>query len=415
MGRRIALVSYWAPPAGAVASHRILRLSRTLLRHGHTVHWITVDADAGSPDASMAAHTPAEIVRHELGGYCLLTQPKASNFFTKVLRTLAHKLPQYVATPDGLVEWQWRLKRRLSGIIREHQLDTLFMSCGPHGQITALPRIRKENPDLKILLDYRDLLTGNLWLPGSARVQARLAKRERAILGAVDQLFLNTEDAHKRFVELVKPPSTLPVTVMRNATDYELGDAIIAEGAAPELGDGIHLGYFGSIFERRRLRPVLEAINRLPEEMARRVRLHAFTNAWSQGILNEDRAAVGGVAAEAVVVHDPVPYGEALRAMRAMDALVLVNGPTDEDRIYVPGKLYDYIMARRPTLFVGQEGDAWRIVSDVSGEDWCSRHDQPDRLDATLQKLAGGRPEAPAPCATYEAEQTFEPLLALLR
>ena len=41
---RVAIVSYYAPPDPAVASHRVLRLTRSLIDAGHEVHWVTLDA-----------------------------------------------------------------------------------------------------------------------------------------------------------------------------------------------------------------------------------------------------------------------------------------------------------------------------------------------------------------------------------
>ena len=41
---RVAIVSYYAPPDPAVASHRGLRLTRSLIDAGHEVHWVTLDA-----------------------------------------------------------------------------------------------------------------------------------------------------------------------------------------------------------------------------------------------------------------------------------------------------------------------------------------------------------------------------------
>ena len=100
--------------------------------------------------------------------------------------------------------------------------------------------------------------------------------------------------------------------------------------------------------------------------------------------------------------------------MRAMDALLLVNGPTAEDRIFVPGKLYDYLMARRPVLFVGEPGDASRIIEDCCGAEWCSRHEELDKRVAQLAGLRTGRPADLEPQAEYAPQSTFEPLLELL-
>ncbi len=415
MGATIAILSYFTPPMGTVPSHRVLRLSRVLLAEGHEVHWITLDrAKLDKVDATLEPHIPKEIVRHGLGGPSLVTKPQADGFIEKVLRTLVFKLPRWFALADGHLGWTHRLKRRLAGLLKENEIDTLFVTCGPHGQIMVLPRIRKAMPELRILVDYRDLLTGNLWQAQNARRRERLLKKEQRALQAADAMFLNTEEARHVFVEVVRPNAGMSVQVMRNAADYEFGNTI-APVANATLGEGVHIGYFGTIFQRRRLRPILEAVTRLPGEVAGKIRMHVYTDDWSMRFMNEDIEAVGGIARKCVVRHEPCDYGQALAAMRAMDALLLINGPTHEDRIYVPGKLYDYLMAQRPTLFVGQEGDAWRIVVDTSGEGWCARHDQPELIDAALLRLGNGRPHDTAVHAKYGPGTTFEPLLAMLR
>jgi hypothetical protein len=116
-----------------------------------------------------------------------------------------------------------------------------------------------------------------------------------------------------------------------------------------------------------------------------------------------------------VVRHDFLGYGEALRTMAACDALVLVNSPDPADQIFVPGKLYDYVMAARPVLFFGDHGDAWNIVADTSGVECCFTHGEPGRAAAWLRDLVAlGRPADRSPVAAYEPEASFAPLLQRL-
>ena len=280
----------------------------------------------------------------------------------------------------------------------------------------ALPRLRRKLPDLRMVVDYRDILSGNFWRESSSpRRRRKLVRRERRALKAADAILLNTEDARLRFEEVVQPPPELEVRVMRNAADYDLADRFLAGSDPVDLGEGVHLGYFGTVFPRRRLRPVLAAINALPSEVAARVKFHCYCNSWSRALLDEDRAAEGGPAAGCVVHHEPVPFGVALQAMRAMDLLLLVNGATPEDRIFVPGKLFDYLMSRRPVLFVGEKGDAWKITAACCGERWCSRHTEPERRVAALAEVAAERPPDLPPCQAFTPERTFAPLLAILR
>ena len=94
----------------------------------------------------------------------------------------------------------------------------------------------------------------------------------------------------------------------------------------------------------------------------------------------------------------------------AMHALALVNSPDERDVVFVPGKLYDYVMARRPILFVGAAGDASRIVEATGG----SAFDYADQagLAAALRALA--RTDAPALTAAnadYAPAASFAPLL----
>jgi len=101
------------------------------------------------------------------------------------------------------------------------------------------------------------------------------------------------------------------------------------------------------------------------------------------------------------------------RTMRAMTALLLINGSEPADDIFVPGKLYDYLMARRPILFVGNQGDAWRIVEQSCGPGRCFTHAEPAALAAAIAALTPRPAELP-PARQFDAAATFAPLLALL-
>jgi hypothetical protein len=97
-----------------------------------------------------------------------------------------------------------------------------------------------------------------------------------------------------------------------------------------------------------------------------------------------------------------------------MDALVLINSPDEDDAVFVPGKLYDYLMARRPVVFLGCEGDAWRIVADTSGPSWCFRYAQKDLIARHLAGLIGTRPPDTQRSTDHEPSRSFAPLLSRL-
>lgn len=420
--RRVAIVSFYAPPQPAVASHRVLRLSRVLLAHGHDVHWISLDERLLQVrDDTLAALIPPAVVRHGLGGPTLNSRPAARNLPEKILRSLYHELPKWLALPDRHVEWALRLKRHLPRLVRENGIDVVVLSCGPHGQLLAIPRLRKLVPGVKIVVDYRDLLTGNVWTAaGNPRLQRRLRDRERGWLRHADALFVNTEEArasflaHMRGTEAAGAGLPFDVEVMRNGADFALMEQVESQGPAIERRPGIHLGYFGTIYPRRRLLPFVRALSALADDVLRTVRLDAFSGAAdSQALLTEDLAPTRDLVKAAVRQHGHVPFGEALRAMRGTTALVLVNGEEDADNIFVPAKLYDYLMARRPILFVGKVGDAWRIVEAACGPGHCFTHDQTAELAAAIARLVGGATDV-EPATAYGTERSFQPLVSWL-
>jgi hypothetical protein len=415
-GLRIAIVSYYAPPQPAVAAHRVLRLSRTLLAAGHEVHWVTLDErKLLERDQTLADLVPAGVVRHGLGGPTLASLPAARSFTEKVMRTLYHKLPQWLALPDKHVEWTFRLRRQLPKLAVQHRFDVVLMTCGPHGQILSIPQLRRAAPNVRIVVDYRDLLTGNAWTSrDSSRVRQRLQQRERQMLGFADAVFVNSEEALASFQQHVGA-LPCPVRVMRNAADYGLAAEIDRRWPVAPLGEGCHLGFFGTIFPRRRMVPVLEAMARLSPAVLRNTTLHIYCDARdSRQLLEEDLLQVPEVVRTRVLRHDYLPFAEALRSMRWMSALVLVNGKETADNIFVPGKLYDYVMARRPILFVGNRGDAWRIVEAASGGGRCFTYDEGEQFAAGIAALQQ-RPADLPPAEEYGSERTFEPLLEWLR
>ena len=412
---RVAIVSFYTPPDPAVASHRVLRMTRALLGAGHEVHWVTLDERRLlRRDPSLASLIPAGVVRHGLGGPTLASRPAARNLPERVLRTLYHWLPDWFALPDKHVEWTCRLRRRLPSLAQEHQFEAVVLTCGPHGQLMSIPRLRRAVPAAKIIVDYRDLLSGNPWTQSAgSRVRRRLAGRERAMLSHADSLFVNSTQALQSF-QATFGDLDLPVSVMRNAADYALADEVAARARSSRPSADVVLGYFGTIFPRRMLTPVFKALERLSAEALSKIRVDVYCDAQdSKLLLERDLGCFRPEVAARVTRHDYLPYADALVAMRAASALLLVNGSDPADDVFVPGKLFDYVMARRPTLFVGGVGDARQIVARTSGAECCFAHGDVDGLAAAIGRLVTGAPDL-NPVPEYDRDVTFAPLLERL-
>lgn len=416
---RVAIVCYYSPPQPAIASHRVLRMTRVLVAAGHEVHWVSADPARLPPstlDQSLDQWIPPGVVRHGIDGQALVTKPAADNLWEKILRTLAWHMPRRLRYPDSFISWARQLKKRLPGIVRQQRLEAVLFCCSPHNQILVLPTLRRAFPDLQILVDYRDLLSGNPWNPRFNPKQAeKILALEREMLAHADRMFVNTGRARDRFLDVVGAIDGLEVVVMPNAADFELAAAIGTALPAPDLGAGIHLGFFGTLFPRRRLLPVLQALEVMAPAVRQGIRLHVYCDPRdSADILAADLQQVEPGIGELVQRHEYLPYAQAQRTMQAMDALILVNGGESDDAVFVPGKLYDYLMARRPILFVGHPGEASAMVERSAGAAWCHPYGNPAAVAASLETLLDGRLADLPAAEEFSPGQSFAPLLALL-
>jgi glycosyltransferase involved in cell wall biosynthesis len=89
---------------------------------------------------------------------------------------------------------------------------------------------------------------------------------------------------------------------------------------------------------------------------------------------------------DCVRLRDYVPHAEAIEAMRAGDALVLIKHVEPRFRGLVPGKLYEYMGAGRPILALVPESEAADLVRDL---DWgeVAPPDDVEAIAAALLRL----------------------------
>ena len=76
-----------------------------------------------------------------------------------------------------------------------------------------------------------------------------------------------------------------------------------------------------------------------------------------------NKRAEGRGGADVRRVPDPVPYVEGLRRLRAAHLLLLPAWGTYRGRLFLPGKLYDYLLAGAPILAMGDNEELAEILA----------------------------------------------------
>ena len=322
---------------------------------------------------------------------------------------------QTVRQPGRLRRWLWRL-RQMPDRFRAHwvpravaqartlggaeAIDLVYSSGPPHSAHIAAQKIAAET-GLPWICEQRDVWVDNPYVDRQPLLtplynrQGRLAQRHADAFVAV------TEGAARFLAQ----ETGKPVALARNGWD-----AIDFKGleAAPAPFDPARLTivHAGLIYaERRDPRALFEAIAMLGED---RARVRAIFYHDEYGFLDQ-RIAEHGVG-DCVEMHDFLPREDILAIERRADVLLMCRWPVPEEDAVIPGKLFEYIGARRPILATGLEsGEAARIVRD--GGFGIATQDAA-RIAAQLREwiaqkdASGGRvpdlPQAPAQGFTRE-------------
>lgn len=231
---------------------------------------------------------------------------------------------------------------------RAEQVDAVFATSSPYAVLVEGLRVARALTR-PLCLDLRDPWTLNFFQQGRARWAAALDRRiERRLFEQADRVILNCETTLAAYRELYPQLPAEHLAAIRNAFDADERPA-----APPPPSGPIRLLHFGNCYGPRRLDTVLRAIAEV-----RRRRPDAppivLENLGRVGTADLELAAALGLA-DAFVHGVFVPLAEGLARLAAADLALLVA--YGEETLYIPAKLYDYLLARAPIACIAPPGE----------------------------------------------------------
>jgi glycosyltransferase involved in cell wall biosynthesis len=125
--------------------------------------------------------------------------------------------------------------------------------------------------------------------------------------------------------------------------------------------------------------------------------------------------------ADAVVLSDAVPYETALREAASADVLVAIDAEAEGASMFLPSKLVDYLMLRKPILGLTPPGGASAELLHRLGFKTAAPNDA-DAIEALLRELLDARkrgmldvpPQFDVVAAEYDIERTSTAFAVLL-
>jgi len=371
---KVLIVSFWFPPANVVGAIRVGKLARYLDQHGYDVRILTTEL---GDDRSLPLEIPREKVIYtdywqRRDRLALLSRPlrRRSAVAPSASReafSLEGKPPrksardwlqrQYYAVihiPDIRSDWTKTALPAGRRLVENWGPDIIFASAPPFTGLVVAGRLGRA---FKIpwVADFRDLWVDNpyyghsepVWRwPVDATIE-RLMVRDAAVLITVSPVW----------AEQLRRRHNKPAEVVYNGyAEEDFPGSPLLE----DQDEVLRIRYTGSIYQRFRDPSALfAAIALLERTLRNRVSVEFIGDTGDEILTLAERYRVS----DCVIVRPPVPYRCALKLQMNSDILLLLQWSNQADEGNLPGKIFEYLYARRPILLIGYEhGAAARLI-----------------------------------------------------
>ena len=245
--------------------------------------------------------------------------------------------------PDSRIGWYPHATRAARSALRDWQPELIFASGPPFTAFLIAARLQPLF-GARLVIEFRDRWVGDPYYPPPAW-RGRLEDWwERRIIAKAGAIVTVSEP----WAEAYREKYGKPTAVVYNGYDPELLSGP-APGAAEERF--LRILYTGRIYPGRRdpspLFAALAHIGATPAD----ARVDFLGTDETQVYPLAERFGVSDL----VSVLPEVPHKEAVELQQAADVLLLMQWNDPKEQGNVPGKLFEYLGARRPILGLGLE------------------------------------------------------------
>jgi glycosyltransferase involved in cell wall biosynthesis len=361
---KVLIVSFAFPPSNVIGAVRVGKLARYLDRRGHDVRVLTTDLveDRSLPleiSRERVVYTEYHERRHWIDRAARLLRgrtavpaegrpedaPPRDGAPSRSLRqTFRRHYFGLIHIPDMRADWVRTAIPAGGQLISEWRPEIIFASAPPNTGLVVASRLARTH-NIPWVADFRDLWVDNPYYsePGwRKRIDAVLEPRilrSAAALVTVSPIW--AEQLRRRHGN--------DVTVVYNGYAEEDFPPLVQRA---DPGEILTIRYMGSIYRGFRDPSALfAAIALLPDQLQSRISVEFFSDE-GDGLLD---AAAAHRVENVVAVKPRVPYRHALALQIEADVLLLLQSSDQRDEGNLPGKLFEYLYARRPILFIGYE------------------------------------------------------------
>jgi len=258
--------------------------------------------------------------------------------------------------PDARKFWIKPSLRFLNQYLKDNPVDCIITTGPPHS-LHLIGLGLKVKTDLPWLADFRDPWTQIGYqkkLKLTRASQQKHKQLENKVLTGADHILVTSYATQKLF----EKQTSKPVCCITNGFDEE-------QILDVNLDKSFSLSHIGSLLEDRNPKVLWEVLRELKEEFL------GFGNDLKINLAGKVSASVvDSIKAEGLEenlkLHGYISHQEALKMQHRSQVLILIEIDSTETQLIIPGKLFEYLAARRPILAIGpSESDVKALLNNT--------------------------------------------------
>ena len=351
--KKVLMVAYHYPPLSDAGVFRTLKFTKYLPRFGYQPYVLTVkNSMYGTKDPTLLKEIPpeVEIFRTFSFEHRILRAPRLLKIDLK-----------WFYVPDVNIGWLPFAVSAGAKIIKEKNIDLVY-ATSPVWTSLLIGFLLKKKTKKPLVVDFRDPWTDNPFTEYPTKFHKAIEKKmEEKVLKSADHIITTTEPMTLKLID--KYPFTKgKCTTLTNGFDSEDFKNLRRN----DYGERFTITYVGQLYELRSSRYFLTAIKELLEEKRELRRNVQALFVGHSGKETKDLVKEYELQ-DIVKLVGYVAHKRSLEFMINSDVLLLLIASEEaiEEKMgppMVPGKLYEYLAAKRPILALIPEGAAANIV-----------------------------------------------------
>ena len=370
--KRVLVITYYWPPAGGPGVQRWLKFVTYFKEFGiEPIVFIPDNPYYPVKDDSICSELPEgiQIIRFPIKepyGFANLFSKKrttqvSSGIITKQKQSVLEKVLLWIRgnffIPDARIGWVKPSIGFLRNFISEHKVEVIITSGPPHS-LHLIGKSLKKETGIKWVADLRDPWT-TIHYHKSMRLTKRAQKKhvalESEVLTNANHIVVTSATTKREFQKITK----IPIEVITNGYDS-------IDDFKPNLDAKFTLSHIGTLLSNRNPIILWEALSELCSE----------NSPFSEDLLIQ----LAGSLSDAILISIKeyglinqcitlgyLSHQKAIQLQCNSQILLLIEMNLSETKAIIPGKLFEYLAAKRPIIAIGPlDSDVEKIIKETN-------------------------------------------------